>query len=203
MPSWDTRTSRYVRLYIHVLLSLCVRVHGLVFVHLGLSSGFSSTIVGCLHIAVDSDHFFFLVVVSSLVTCQQWTSVVSIGGSLAIVVYAQGKHYFSMFWNIVLPRWNHTQDKPYVLLILDRNSIRKLENHSPSTKACHVVWMFFRPRGQSLFKAFGAPQSMLLGTQPRFCPSHSFFLVWLVRALWNKKSITNQGQGLLLTMTTA
>ena len=119
--------------------SLRVRVQGLSSVHFGFCGEFSSTPLARSHIAIALDHSSFLVVVSSRVAHQNWTSVISIGGSLVVVVYAQGKHSFSTLWNAVLPRWGHTLGKPYVLLLLARKLVRTPGSHSPSTKACYVA----------------------------------------------------------------
>lgn len=119
--------------------SLYVCVRGLASVYLDLQSGFSSTLVGHSQIVVALDHSSFLVVVSCQVAHKKWTSIVSIGGSLAIVVYVQGKPFFSTLWNAMLPRWDHTQDKSYVHFLLDQKSIHMSKSHSPSTKACYVA----------------------------------------------------------------
>ena len=170
--------------------SFRVHVRGLSSVHVGLRSGFSSTIVVRSYIAIALDHSSFLVV-SSQVAQQEWTFAHSIGRSLAVIVYAHGKHCFSTFWNAMLPHWGPTQDKSYVLLWLGQKSIHMSGSHSQSTITCHVPWLFFlwsfvaiRPSSRSPSKALGAPQSMVSCTCPHFFPSHIFFLVWLVQTSW-------------------
>ena len=136
--------------YIHILsnmeghtnmssFSLRVRVRGLPSVHLGFHCVFASTIHARSHIAIALVHSSSLAVVSSRGVHKKWNFVVSIGGSLGDVVYARGRHFFSALWIAVLPRWGHTRDNPYVLLLLARKSTHTPGSHSLSTKACHVA----------------------------------------------------------------
>ena len=115
--------------YIHVLSnmevhtimsssSLRVHVWDMSSIHLSFWSVISSTLVARLHIAIALGHSSSLAVVSSRAAHQKKNFVISIGGSLAVVVYAHGRHFFSTLWNVVLPRWGHIWDMPYVLLFL-------------------------------------------------------------------------------------
>lgn len=94
--------------------SLRIHVRGLTSIHLGLRNGFPSIHVGHLHIAVAHSHSSLLMVVSCGVPIKNKP----LSFCLAIVIHAQGKHLLSMFWNAVLPHWDYTHEKPYVLLLL-------------------------------------------------------------------------------------